>query len=131
MSSLFSKVIEREIPAYILAEDEFFISFLDIMPVSMGHALVVPKIEVDYVFDLEDYYLNRMLTFAKPLAKAIEAVVPCLRMGLSVVGLEVPHAHLHLIPLNSIHDMSFTNPRLAVSSEEFSALATAIKSKLL
>jgi histidine triad (HIT) family protein len=131
MSSLFSKVIEREIPAYILAEDEFFISFLDIMPVSMGHALVVPKIEVDYVFDLEDYYLNRMLTFAKPLAKAIEAVVPCLRMGLSVVGLEVPHAHLHLIPLNSIHDMSFTNPRLALSSEEFSALATAIKSKLL
>jgi histidine triad (HIT) family protein len=130
MASIFTKIINREIPGYIIAEDDRFIAFLDIMPVTLGHTLVVPKIEVDYIFDLDSSTLNGLLAFAKPIARAIEEVVPCLRIGLSVVGLEVPHAHLHLIPLNSIEEMSFTQARIPVSADELSGLSLAIKERL-
>jgi histidine triad (HIT) family protein len=130
MASIFTKIINREIPGYIVAEDDRFIAFLDIMPVALGHTLVVPKREVDYIFDLEPSLLNHLLEFSKPIALAIKEVVPCLRIGLSVVGLEVPHAHLHLIPLNSIEDMSFTRARMALSSDELASLCEAIKERL-
>ena len=130
MATIFTQIIHRQIPAYIVAEDENFIAFLDIRPLAKGHTLVVPKVEVDYVFDLEDTLLSKMLLFAKHVAKGIQQVVPCLRIGMAIVGLEVPHAHLHLIPLNSAYDIDFKKKPLAYTEEAFSALAQSIKAHI-
>lgn len=117
--TIFSKIIAGEIPAYKIAEDEHFFAFLDIFPLVQGHVLVVPKVETDKFFELEENYLSRILVFAQPIAKAIEKAFPCNRCGLSVIGLEVPHAHLHLLPINGSDDLNFTRPKLKLSSEEF------------
>ncbi len=116
--TIFSKIIKGEIPSYKIAEDEKFYAFLDIHPLVAGHTLVIPKPEVDKFLDMEEEYLREVLLFARPIARAIEAAFPCERVGLSVVGLEVPHAHLHLIPLNTMDDINFTRPKLSPSSEE-------------
>ncbi len=107
MSSIFSRIVAREIPAHIVAEDENFLAFLDINPLVQGHTLVIPKQEVDYIFDLDDEVLAGLHIFAKKVARAIEAVVTCERIGVTVIGLEVPHAHVHLIPINAVNDMNF------------------------
>ena len=129
MASIFSKIIQGEIPGYKIAENDDFIAFLDIRPQAWGHTLVVPKVEVEYIFDQPDQVLGGMLLFARPVARAIEAIVPCKRIGLAVVGLEVPHTHLHLIPIESISDMAFKAP-LEFSSEELSDLAEKIRERL-
>ena len=116
--SVFSKIISGEIPSYKIKEDEFFFSFLDINPLREGHVLVIPKSETDKIFDLEEVYLQRMLLFAQPIAKAIEAAFRCNRVGISVIGLEVPHAHMHLIPINSSNDLNFTQPKMKVTTED-------------
>ena len=116
--TLFSKIIKGEIPSFKIAENEKFYSFLDINPLVMGHTLVIPKIEVDKFLDMPDDYLSEILLFSKPIAEAIEKSFPCKRCGLSVVGLEVPHAHLHLIPLNHMDDINFTRKKLSPSEEE-------------
>lgn len=130
--TIFSKIIAGEIPAYRIAEDDNFFAFLDIFPVVRGHVLVIPKVETDKFFDLEAKYLEGMLLFAQPIAKAIERVFDCNRCGLSVVGLEVPHAHLHLLPINSIDDLNFSKPKLKMTAEALSEvqqlLLTAIGS---
>jgi len=113
--TIFTKIIQGVIPAYKIAENDLFIAFLDIFPLQKGHVLVVPKIEVDKVFDLPDNYLSELLVFAKPIAKAIEQCFPCNRVGMVTVGLEVPHAHLHLIPINQADDLNFANPKLQLS----------------
>lgn len=130
MSSIFTKIIKREIPANIVAESDAFIAFLDINPLVLGHTLVVPKVEVDYIFDLDDEMLGQMLLFARPLAKAIRSVVPCMRVGLSVVGLEVPHAHLHLVPIHSADDLNFMRPKLSPGKGELAEIADRIKKAL-
>ena len=119
--TIFSKIIAGEIPSYKIAESDKFYAFLDIFPLQEGHVLVVPKIEVDKFFDVPDDYLAQLLVFAKPIAKAIEAAFPCDRCGLSVVGLEVPHAHMHLIPINSADDLNFTRGKLKLSPERLKA----------
>ena len=129
MSSIFSKIIRGEIPCHKIGEDEHFICFLDINPIRRGHALVVPKLEIDYIFDHADELLAKMLPFAKKMACAIEKVVPCERMGLSVLGLEVPHTHLHLVPLRHGHLIDFSKARPA-PTEELKALAEAIRLEL-
>lgn len=129
MATIFSKIIQGEIPCHKIAESDSFIAFLDIRPQAEGHTLVVPKVEVDYIFDQPDHILSGMLLFARPVAKAIEAVVPCKRIGLAVIGLEVPHTHLHLIPIQQISDMAFKAP-LEFSQEELSDLAEKIRERL-
>lgn len=116
--TIFSKIIAGEIPSYKIAEDEQFFAFLDIFPLAEGHVLVIPKTETDKFFDLDDSYLSKMLLFAKPIAHAIEKAFHCNRCGISVVGLEVPHAHLHLIPINSADDLNFTRNKLKLTPEE-------------
>lgn len=128
--TIFSKIIQGEIPAYKIAENNLFFAFLDIFPLQKGHVLVVPKIEVDKVFDLPDNYLSELLVFAKPIAKAIAASFPCNRVSMVTVGLEVPHAHLHLIPINQADDLNFDNPKLQLSKEDLLAIQTAIVSQL-
>jgi histidine triad (HIT) family protein len=128
--TLFSKIIAGEIPSYKIAESEKFFAFLDIFPLQKGHVLVVPKIEVDKVFELPDHYLSELLVFAKPIAKAIEACFPCNRIGMVTVGLEVPHAHLHLIPINQAEDLNFSNPKLQLSKADFISIQEAIIRKL-
>ncbi len=118
MSSIFSKIIAGEIPCYKIAENDHFIAFLDVFPLVKGHVLVVPKIEVDKIFDAEDAVLSAWLVFAKPIAKAIEKAFDCNRCGISVIGLEVPHAHMHLVPINSANDLNFTQEKLKFSKEE-------------
>lgn len=118
MASIFSKIIAGEIPSYKIAEDEKFFAFLDIFPVQYGHVLVVPKIEVDKIFDVPDEYLKDLLVFAKPIAKAIEKSFNCNRVNILTVGLEVPHAHVHLIPINETDDMNLLRPKLKLSKEE-------------
>ena len=129
MVSLFSRIISREISAHIVAENEQFIAFLDINPLREGHTLVVPKVEIDYIFDQSDDVLSGMLIFAKSVAKKIQAVVPCSRIGLAVVGLEVPHTHLHLVPIDNISDMNFSRPKLSLSQETLSVCANRIAAK--
>ena len=124
--TIFSKIINGEIPSYKIAENENFYAFLDIFPLVKGHVLVVPKVEVDKVFDLTDDILSEMLVFAKPIAKAIEKSFECNRCGVSVIGLEVPHAHMHLVPINAADDLNFTRPKLQLSSEELKAVQTRI-----
>jgi histidine triad (HIT) family protein len=126
MSSIFTKIIQGEIPSYKVAENKQFYAFLDIRPLAKGHTLVVPKKETDYIFDLEDQLLAEMIVFAKHLGRAIEKVVPCKRMGMSVLGLEVPHAHIHLVPINSVYDIDFKKTPVEMSEEEFIALAKKI-----
>jgi histidine triad (HIT) family protein len=128
--SLFSKIIAGEIPSYKIAEDEKFFAFLDIYPLREGHVLVVPKIEIDNLFDLPGEYLDAMLGFARPIAKAIEAAIPCNRCGISVIGLEVPHAHMHLVPLHSANDLNFTQAKKKVSAENLRAVQEKICAKL-
>ena len=127
MPSIFSKIINREIPGHIIAEDEQFIAFLDIMPLVLGHALVVPKKEVDYLFDMEDASLAAIHVFAKKVARALKQSVSCKRIGVAVIGLEVPHAHIHLIPMNTVSDLNFSRPKLKPSQEELLAIAAKIR----
>ena len=117
--TIFSRIINGEIPSYRISEDEFFLAFLDINPLREGHTLVIPKTETDRFFDLGDDYLSRILVFAKPIAKSIEKSFPCNRCGMIVVGLEVPHAHLHLIPIDRVNDMDFKKPKLRLSEQGF------------
>ena len=128
--TIFSKIIQGDIPAYKIAENELFFAFLDIFPLQKGHVLVVPKIEVDKVFELPDNYLSQILVFAKPIAAAIAACFPCNRVSMVTVGLEVPHAHLHLIPINQADDLNFANPKLQLSKEELIEVQEAIIAKL-
>jgi len=128
MASIFTKIINREIPAHIVAEDAEYIAFLDIMPLSKGHVLVVPKVEVDYIFDLDDATLAGLHIFAKKVAKAIDKTIPCTRVGVAVVGLEVPHVHVHLVPLRTMDDINFTRPKLKLSPEELKSIADKIRS---
>ena len=127
MASIFTRIINREIPGHIVAEDERYIAFLDIAPLTIGHTLVVPKKEVDYLFDLDDDTLAGMNVFSKKVAIAIKKVVPCLRIGVEVIGLEVPHAHVHLIPMNRTEDLNFMRPKLKPTKEELTALAEKIR----
>ena len=126
MATIFSKIIAGEIPSYKVAEDDKFYAFLDINPLVKGHTLVVPKREVDYIFDLDDKELAAMQLFAKKLALAIQKAYPCKKVGQAVIGLEVPHAHIHLIPIQKESDMIFSNPKLKLSNEEFVEIAEAI-----
>jgi len=128
--TIFSKIIAGEIPSYKIAENEKFFAFLDIFPLRKGHVLVVPKIETDKFFDLPDEYLSDMLLFAKPIAKAIERSFTCDRCGIEVVGLEVPHAHMHLIPINSANDLNFTKEKLKLTPEEMKKVQEKILSNL-
>ena len=128
MATIFSKIISGEIPCHKVAEDEKCLAFLDIRPIVYGHTLVVPKIEVDYIFDLEDDIYTHLHLFAKKVAKVLDQEMDCLRVGVMVAGLEVPHAHIHLIPMNAISDLSFTNERPVISSEEMADLARRLSS---
>lgn len=128
--TIFSKIIRGEIPSYKIVSDDYFYAFLDINPLVPGHTLVIPKVEVDKFLDMEDDYLRRILLFAKPIALAIEKSFPCNRVGLSVVGLEVPHAHMHLIPLNSMEDINFTREKLHPTPEELESVRKLILSNL-
>jgi histidine triad (HIT) family protein len=131
MATIFSRIIAGEIPCYKIAEDENFFAFLDINPMAKGHTLVVPKIEEDYIFNLDDKTLSDIMLFSKKVAKAIEKSVSCLRIGVAVIGLEVPHAHIHLIPINKEADMNFKNPKLKLTAEEMTEIADNIKQNLL
>ncbi len=130
MATIFTKIINGEIPCYKIAEDENYLAFLDIMPLAEGHVLVIPKKEVDYIFDLSDDLLSGLMLFAKKIAPAIAQACPCRRVGVSVIGLEVPHAHVHLIPLNSMNDINFTREKLKPSADELKATAERICSFL-
>ena len=124
--TIFSKIIAGEIPSYKIAEDENFMAFLDAFPLVKGHVLVVPKIEIDKIFDLPDNFLAAMLLFAKPIAHAIEKTIDCNRCGITVMGMEVPHAHMHLIPINSASDLNFTQPKITVSKDEMELIRLKI-----
>lgn len=126
MATIFSKIINQEIPCYKIAENDNFIAFLDVQPLAKGHTLVIPKIEIDYFFDLDDQILAEYNVFAKHVAEKIKKVIPCLKIGVAVIGLEVPHAHMHLVPMNSIGDLNFTKERVKLSKEEFELLAEQI-----
>ena len=126
MSSIFTKIINGEIPAYKIAEDDHHLAFLDVMPLVEGHTLVIPKKEVDLIFDLESEEFKNLWSFAQDVAKKVGAAIPCVRVGVAVVGLEVPHAHIHLVPLNSMQDLNFSNERLKLSPEEFQDIRNAI-----
>ena len=129
--TIFSKIIAGEIPSYKIAENENFFAFLDINPVAKGHTLVIPKQEIDRFFELPDELLREMLVFAKPIAHAIEKSTGCNRCGITVIGLEVPHAHMHLIPISDVHDMDFKKPKLKLSKEEFVQIQEQIVSNIL
>jgi histidine triad (HIT) family protein len=131
MATIFSRIIAGEIPCYKIAEDDNFFAFLDINPMAKGHTLVVPKIEEDYIFNLDDKTVSDMMFFSKKVAKAIEKSVTCLRIGVAVIGLEVPHAHIHLIPINKEADMNFKNPKLKLTPEEMTEIANNIKQNLI
>lgn len=130
MASIFTKIIKREIPGHIVAEDDRFIAFLDVMPLVEGHTLVVPKNEVDYIFDLDNSTLADLMLFAKKVAVALEQAVPCKRIGVAVIGLEVPHTHIHLVPLNSMGDINFTKSKLSFSAEVMKSIAEKIRKEI-
>ena len=130
MASIFTKIINGEIPCHKVAETDQYLAFLDIFPIRKGHTLVIPKVEIDYIFDLDDELLAGLMVYSKQIAKAIEQAVPCARIGVAVAGLEVPHAHIHLIPMDSIGDIDFGKPKLQFSSEEFAAIAQEINAFL-
>ncbi|WP_026209687.1 HIT family protein [Cytophaga aurantiaca] len=127
MPSIFTKIINKEIPAHIIAENDSFIAFLDVFPLALGHVLVVPKKEIDYIFSIEDNLLAEMTVFSKKVALAIEQAIPCKRVGVAVIGLEVPHAHIHLIPLQTVQDINFTREKLKPAAEEMEKVAASIK----
>ncbi len=127
MSTIFSKIISGEIPAHKIAENDKFLAFLDISPLQKGHTLVIPKVEVDYIFDLEDNLLSEMILFSKQIAGKIKKVFPCDRIGITVIGLEVPHAHIHLVPINQMADMNFAEKKLVLSQDEFLEISEKIK----
>ncbi len=127
MATIFSRIVAGEIPCHKVAEDEEFFAFLDINPVAKGHTLVIPKKEIDYIFDLEDALLGRMMAFAKRVARAQEAAIPCKRVGIAVMGLEVPHAHIHLIPIIKESDMYFGGEKMTITQDELAAVAALIK----
>jgi histidine triad (HIT) family protein len=127
MASIFTKIINGEIPCYKVAEDERYFAFLDINPLKKGHTLVIPKQEIDYIFDLDDAMIAGMIVFSKKIAVAIKAAIPCKRIGVAVLGLEIPHAHIHLVPMDSMEDVNFKNPKLKLTPEEFKAIAEQIK----
>jgi histidine triad (HIT) family protein len=131
MPSVFTKIIKGEIPCHKIAETDLFLAFLDIRPLAAGHTLVIPKEEVDYIFDLDDYLLSSLMLFAKKVSKAVEAAIPCKRIGLAVVGLEVPHVHIHLVPIENVQDMNFSRPPIKLSSDEFGVIAEKIRAKFL
>jgi histidine triad (HIT) family protein len=128
--TIFSKIISGEIPSYTIAENELFVAFLDVFPLVKGHVLVVPKIETDKIFDLPQAYLSSMLLFAQPIARAIEKTMDCKRCGISVVGLEVPHAHMHLVPINTANDLNFTQPKISVDEQEMLAIQLGLVTAL-
>lgn len=130
MATIFSRIIKGEIPAYKVAENDDYLAFLDINPLQRGHTLVIPKKEVDYIFDLEPKLQGGLWVFASEVARGIRKVVPCLRIGVTVIGLEVPHAHIHLIPLTGMHDMDFRRPKLKLTQEEFTQLASEISAAI-
>jgi histidine triad (HIT) family protein len=130
MATIFTKIIKGEIPCYKIAEDENYFAFLDINPLKEGHTLVVPKNETDYIFDLDDKQLSGLIVFSKKVAVAIKSAIPCTRIGVAILGLEVPHAHIHLVPMDSMEDVNFRNPKLKLSPDEFKAIAAKI-SKLI
>jgi histidine triad (HIT) family protein len=130
MASIFTRIIKGEIPCYKIAEDENYYAFLDISPLTEGHTLVVPKKEIDYIFDLDDSTLAGLMLFSKKIAMAIPKAIPCLRVGVTVMGLEVPHAHVHLIPMKSMADMNFAQAKLKLSKEEFEEIAAKIRQHL-
>jgi histidine triad (HIT) family protein len=127
MATIFSRIIAGEIPSYKIAENDKFFAFLDVSPRVKGHTLVVPKKEIDYIFDIEDELLAEMMVFAKRIAKAIETAIPCKRIGVMLLGLEVPHAHIHLLPIQSEKDMNLSNPKLKLEAEEFTEITRKIK----
>jgi histidine triad (HIT) family protein len=127
MSSIFSKIINGEIPCHKIAEDDKHLAFLDITPLAKGHTLVIPKIETDYVFDMADTDLSDLIVFSKKVALLIKEAIPCKKVGVSIIGLEVPHAHVHLIPMNSISDMNFSGPKLQVSNDELAEISSLIR----
>lgn len=127
MPSIFTRIINREIPASIIAEDERFIAFLDVMPLVAGHTLIVPKQEVDYIFDLEDNTLADMMVFAKKVARVLKKSIECKRIGVAVIGLEVPHTHVHLVPMSTMGDINFSRPKLSTSKEELEKIANTIR----
>lgn len=127
MPSIFSRIVSGEIPCHKILEDEHFLAFLDVFPLVEGHTLVIPKIEVDYIFDMEDDMLGEMMIFSKRAAAMIKNAIPCLKIGVSVIGLEVPHAHIHLIPMQQVSDMNFSRPKLTLSQEELSKTAERIR----
>jgi histidine triad (HIT) family protein len=131
MSTLFTKIISGEIPSYRIAENEKFYAFLDIFPLREGHTLVVPKLETDRFFDLPEAYLAEILNFARPIASAIEKAFPCQRCGISVIGLEVPHAHLHIVPLDSANDLNFTRPKMKLTEPEMKTVQDKILQYLI
>jgi histidine triad (HIT) family protein len=131
MPSIFTKIINREIPGYIVAEDDHFIAFLDVMPLVEGHTLIVPKREIDYIFDLDDTTLANMMIFAKKVAVVLKKVIPCKRIGIAVIGLEVPHTHVHLVPMNTMDDINFTKPKLKLAPELMNEIAEKIKGALV
>ncbi len=131
MPTIFSKIIAGDIPCHKVAETDDFLAFLDISPLRAGHTLVIPKIEVDYIFDLEDDLFTRLFSFAKRVAKAVESVIECERIGVAVIGLEVPHAHIHLSPIDQLSDLDFTKQRAQLTQEEFTALANKIHSAFI
>jgi histidine triad (HIT) family protein len=130
MASIFSKIVAGEIPSYQIAEDDKYYAFLDINPLAPGHTLVIPKKEIDYLFDLDDELIGGMMVFSKKVAVALEKALPCKRVGVAVLGLEVPHAHIHLIPMQSEADINFSNPKLKFSNDEFLKIAESIKQQL-
>ena len=130
MSSIFSKIIAGEIPAYKVAESDQFVAFLDILPLAKGHVLCIPKKETDYIFDMDDADYLALMHFSKKVARGIKQVIPCKKVGVAVIGLEVPHAHVHLIPMNTVQDMNFSNPRLTFTQEEYLQLVETISAAI-
>ncbi len=130
MSTIFSKIVNGEIPAYKIADDENYLAFLDVFPLKPGHALVIPKLENDYIFDLDDAQLAGLMVFAKKVAKGIRKVIPCKRIGVAVIGLEVPHTHIHLIPMEHVGDMNFANPKMKIAPEEMQIIADKIRAQI-
>ncbi len=130
MASIFTKIVNGEIPSYKIAETDKFLAFLDVFPLAKGHVLVIPKKETDYIFDVETEEYIQLWAFAKQIAKAIDKAIPCERVGVAVIGLEVPHAHIHLIPLQSVEDINFSKPKLKLESSVFEEIADKIKARL-
>ena len=131
MATIFSKIIKGDIPSYKIAEDDRYFAFLDINPLRAGHTLVVPRQETDYVFDLDDEQLAGLIVFSKKVATAIKNAIPCNRIGIAILGLEIPHAHVHLVPMDSMEDVNFRNPKLKFTSEEFNEIAEKIRRKII